>query len=447
MKQVFESEHIRFVELSEQLVPDYLAMINDVEHVARFIARRSGPVTEEQERQWVRTKLMNRDPIFSMIEKATGAFIGNFNLTDVAEGEAEFGIAITAAMQDRGFGTEAVRAILEYATRRGLRRVILKAYPFNARALHVYEKNGFKEYDRNENDVFMEYTPSPAFDPKTVWSEHVQGVLTLYLSRKLRFDDRFFAQYESVFGFDRNEKLRILEIGCGPGALAEALKRRYPNAEITAIDRDRNFIAFAEARVPGVTFLEGDATKLPFADGSFDATISYTVSEHVEPSAFFGEQRRVLKPGGVCLCLSARKSIVCTAPCLAPTTEEQAFWDSVSEEESDITRYGVRRYAMTEAELPTAMERNGFTAVSTGFAVADLTPDAPKFDANTAESMIEAERQNDLEAIASAHSDRDEAVIAAVNRKYDERLRLYRAGEKQWDTSVSVTMIVRGVRA
>ena len=60
--------------------------------------------------------------------------------------------------------------------------------------------------------------------------------------------------------------------------------------------------------------------------------------------------------------------------------------------------------------------------------------------------MIEAERQNDLEAIASAYSEHDEAAIAAVNRKYDERLRLYRAGEKQWDTSVSVTMIVRGIR-
>lgn len=446
MKQIFESEHICFVELSEQLVPDYLVMINDVEHVARFIGRRSGPVTEEQERQWVRAKLENREPIFSMIEKGTGAFIGNFNLTDVAEGEAEFGIAITAAMQDRGFGTEAVRAILEYATRRGLRRVTLKAFPFNARALRVYEKNGFKEYDRNENDVFMEYTPSPAFDPKTVWSEHVQGVMTLYLSRKLRFDDRFFAQYENAFGLDRNKTLRILEIGCGPGALAEALKRRYPNAEITAIDRDKNFIAFAAAHVQGVTFLEGDATKLPFADGSFDATISYTVSEHVEPSAFFGEQRRVLKTGGVCLCLSARRGIECGAPCLAPTAEETAFWNSIPEEKSDLSRYGVRRYPMTEAELPAAMEQNGFTEVSTGFAVADLTPDSPKFDAKTAEIMIEAERQNDLEAIASAHSDRDEAAIAAVNRKYDERLRLYRAGERQWDTSVSVTMIVRGIR-
>ena len=56
----------------------------------------------------------------------------------------------------------------------------------------------------------------------TIWSEHVQGTMTLYLSRMLRFDDMFFEQYKDVFDLDRNAKLRILEIGCGPGALASS---------------------------------------------------------------------------------------------------------------------------------------------------------------------------------------------------------------------------------
>ena len=80
----------------------------------------------------------------------------------------------------------------------------------------------------------------------TIWSEHVQGTMTLYLSRKLRFDDMFFEQYKDVFDLDRNAKLRILEIGCGPGALAEAMHRWYPMAHVTAIDRDSNFISFAK---------------------------------------------------------------------------------------------------------------------------------------------------------------------------------------------------------
>ena len=64
----------------------------------------------------------------------------------------------------------------------------------------------------------------------SIWSDHVQGVMTLYLSRKLRFDDIFFAQYEKLFNLDHNRDLKILEIGCGPGALAESLHRWYPKA-------------------------------------------------------------------------------------------------------------------------------------------------------------------------------------------------------------------------
>lgn len=446
MKQIFESERIAFVAVTEELTASYLNMVNDIERVGRFIGKRTEPITEEQERQWIRRKLADGDAIWSMVEKKTGAFIGNIELMDIRDGVGELGIAITANMQEKGFGKEAIPAVIAYGVKQyGLYRIILKAYPFNTRAIHVYETCGFKEYDRTDDNVFMEII-SADFDPKTVWSEQVQGINTLYLSRKLRFDDLFFEPYEKLFGLDRNGKQRILEIGCGPGALAEALHRRYPNAEITGIDRDKNFIAFAKTHVSGVAFLEGDAARLPFWDNTFDVTISYTVSEHVEPTAFFGEQRRVLKPGGVCLCLSARKGIRCSAPCLAPTAEETAFWDSIPEEEGSFERLRVRRFPMTEAELPACMERNGFTDVTTGFAVADLTPDASKYSKEMAETMIEAERQNDLEAIASAHSDHDKAAVAAVNRKYDERLRLYRDGIKQWDTSVSVTQIVRGTK-
>ena len=446
MKRLFETERIDFVEVSETLVPAYLLMVNDYDGVGRFIGKRSEPITEEQEIAWVQKKLGRRDPIWSMVEKKTGAFIGNVEIMHIGDGVGELGIAITAAMQEKGYGKEAIPAVIGYGAKQyDLHRIFLKVYPYNKRAIHVYEKCGFKEYDRNEKDIFMEIYPT-GLDPKTVWSEHVQGVNTLYLSRKLRFDDLFFGQYQAVFDLDANAKLRILEIGCGPGALAEALRRRYPNAEITAIDRDRNFIAFAKEHVAGVTFIEGDATRLPFGDDAFDVTISYTVSEHVEPTAFFGEQRRVLKPGGVCLCLSARKGVRHVAPCLETTEEERAFWDSIPEEEGSFERLGVCRYPMTEAELPACMERNGFRCVSTSYAVADLTPDAPKYSEKIATAMIEADRKNDLEAIRSAHSDHDAAAIAAVNAKYDERLRLYRAGVKQWDTSVSVTMIVRGVK-
>ncbi|WP_026662815.1 class I SAM-dependent methyltransferase [Butyrivibrio proteoclasticus] len=279
-----------------------------------------------------------------------------------------------------------------------------------------------------------------------IWSDHVQGIMTLYLSRKLRFDDIFFTQYEKLFNLDHNRDLKILEIGCGPGALAKSLHRWYPKAQITAIDRDSIFISFARDNISGVRFLEGDATHLPFENDSFDVTISNTVQEHIEPSAFWGEQRRVLKPGGVCLCLSARKGIHCPAPCLEMTNEEKEFWDSLPQSEDELKKYNVCQFPMSEAELPASMESHGFIDVTTGFAIIDLTPDATKYSDKMAEAMIEAGRQSSLEAIRSAHSDHAEKAISAVNDKYEERLRLYRSGIKQWDTSVSVTMVIRGTK-
>ena len=159
MTTVFTSENIRFVRVSEELVPDYLAMVNDWERVGKLIGSRRDPISEEKERRWVQKKLAENAALFSMLEKDTGAFIGNIELMDIADRAGELGIAVTAAMQDKGYGTEAVRAMVDYGMDTlGLRRVFLKVFPDNARAIRVYEKCGFREYDRTEDDVFMGVT-------------------------------------------------------------------------------------------------------------------------------------------------------------------------------------------------------------------------------------------------------------------------------------------------
>ena len=160
LKSVFESERIRFVKVSELLVPDYLTMINDVENVGRFISS-SGehlePYSEQQEIRWVQKKLRDNGPYFSMIEKETREFIGNVEFMDATDTEGELGIAITAAKQDLGYGSEAILRMIEYGRNQlGLKRIFLKANPDNLRAIHVYERSGFREYDRNDDHIYME---------------------------------------------------------------------------------------------------------------------------------------------------------------------------------------------------------------------------------------------------------------------------------------------------
>lgn len=155
MNTVFETENIKFIELTVLLVQDYLEMINDI-NVARLLGR-TKTVTEEGELNWIRMNLENKAPVFSMIEKSSGKFIGNIELMDVHDEKAELGITITASMQDKGYGTESVPAIVDYGMKElNLKRIFLRVFPDNLRAIHVYEKCGFREYGRTEEDVLME---------------------------------------------------------------------------------------------------------------------------------------------------------------------------------------------------------------------------------------------------------------------------------------------------
>lgn len=286
----------------------------------------------------------------------------------------------------------------------------------------------------------------------TDWSDCVQGIRTLYESRRLRFDDRFRNLYAPLLGLDEFDAPRILEVGCGPGALAEALLRWKPGAVITGVDRDSAFVEFARGRVPGANFIEGDAAALPFPDASFDVAISNTVVEHVEPNAFFGEQLRVLKPGGICLVLSSRRGIRAQVKRPEPDETERAFWERVAEFDDSFERLGVGKYAMSEAELPAAMERFGFADVRTGYVAVPLTPDDPSCPPEMARAILDERRHSELDALESVRHTAPGKFTEAeltdiadrIHRHHDARLAQFERGEKQWDAEVSLIMVARG---
>jgi SAM-dependent methyltransferase len=88
------------------------------------------------------------------------------------------------------------------------------------------------------------------------------------------------------------EPKRILEIGTGTGSGAAVLKARFPDAQVTAVDLSPEMVRIAQAKVKGVTFEPADASRLPFADGSFDLVTQNNVP------VYFNELTRVLAPGG-----------------------------------------------------------------------------------------------------------------------------------------------------
>lgn len=157
MDAVFESENIIYVRPSFDLVPEYLEMVNDIENVARFIGDRREPLSEKDEIDYIKDKMDNDATMFSMLEKDTREFIGNIEFFNRTFDAAECGIVITTKMQNKGYGKEALMRSVEYGFNElGLNRIFLSVYADNPRAVHVYEKCGFKEFKRDDVDIFME---------------------------------------------------------------------------------------------------------------------------------------------------------------------------------------------------------------------------------------------------------------------------------------------------
>jgi ubiquinone/menaquinone biosynthesis C-methylase UbiE len=96
----------------------------------------------------------------------------------------------------------------------------------------------------------------------------------------------------------------ILELGSGSGAMAEELLDRYPAIELTATDVDPAMRAAATRRLERfgdrVRVQEADATRLLFADASFDGVVGFIMLHHVIAwEDALAEAARVLRPGGV----------------------------------------------------------------------------------------------------------------------------------------------------
>ena len=90
---------------------------------------------------------------------------------------------------------------------------------------------------------------------------------------------------------------RVLDLAAGTGTSSEP----YADAgiDVIACDFSLGMLKVGKRRRPDIDFIAGDATRLPFADNTFDATtISFGLRNVNEPKKALAEMLRVTKPGG-----------------------------------------------------------------------------------------------------------------------------------------------------
>jgi SAM-dependent methyltransferase len=93
---------------------------------------------------------------------------------------------------------------------------------------------------------------------------------------------------------------RVLDVGCGPGALTAELVRQLGPDAVSAVDPSEPFVAAARQRNPGVDVQRACAEQLPFADEAFDAALAQLVVHFMaDPVRGIREMARVTRKHGL----------------------------------------------------------------------------------------------------------------------------------------------------
>lgn len=126
-----------------------LVDFNQDKEVLMWTGRNDYISTIENCEEWVKKCMSDEnDRLFFIYEQAHDNLIGSCNMTykDSHSSNAELGILLGIKYVNKGYGTEVIKLLLEFAfNEMHVHRVMLKADAANTRAIHVYEKCRFSQ--------------------------------------------------------------------------------------------------------------------------------------------------------------------------------------------------------------------------------------------------------------------------------------------------------------
>ena len=146
-KPTIDGDLVRLVPLETRHLDELWPAYEDAE-LARLTGS-TGTFTRDETERIIAGRRYAPDRLdLAVIERATGRCVGEvvLNEWDEHNRSCNFRTLFVASGRDRGFGTEAIRLMLEHAFNTlALHRISLGVFAFNARARRVYEKLGFVE--------------------------------------------------------------------------------------------------------------------------------------------------------------------------------------------------------------------------------------------------------------------------------------------------------------
>ena len=118
--------------------------------------------------------------------------------------------------------------------------------------------------------------------------------------------DRFMGRYSRLLSSQLADLAsvrggqRVLDVGCGTGALTGELVARLGPAAVAAVDPSEPFVAATRERHPGVDVHRSPAERLPFPNAAFDAALAQLVVHFMkDPVQGLAEMRRVTRRDGI----------------------------------------------------------------------------------------------------------------------------------------------------
>jgi len=134
-----------------------------------------------------------------------------------------------------------------------------------------------------------------------------------------RYADRLAPLLIAFAGVQPGE--RVLDVGCGPGSLTEALGAHVGPEHVAAIDPSEPFAAASAERVPAADVRVGAAESLPWPADTFDAALAQLVVNFMsDADDGVAEMRRVVRAGGTVAS--------CTWDYSGTMTMLRSFWDA-----------------------------------------------------------------------------------------------------------------------